>query len=229
MKDRVHNILKTAQLFAELDDQALKEIASIATTRNVGAGTLLFHEGDPAEAFYIVSTGKIKVFKLSPEGKEQILMIAGAGDTFAEAAMFAGGEYPASAQALEASELIALDRGRFSGLLQRNPNLAMNLIARLAQLLRKMAGLIEGLSLSDVNTRLARFLLSFRDRDTGRPLTEIVLEDKKTVLAAQLGTIPETLSRAFAKLSRDKIIRVDGPNITVLDPARLAELAESGR
>jgi CRP/FNR family transcriptional regulator len=225
----MHRVLKTAQLFAELDEDALREISAAATESKASTGELIFNEGDPAHSFYIVASGKVKVYKLSPDGKEQILMIAQPGDTFAEAAMFAGGEFPASAEAMEPTELVVISRAKFSAVLQHRPDLAMNLIARLAMLLRRMTRLIEALSLSDVNTRLARYLTTFRDLDTGRQLTEIHLIEKKTVLASQLGTIPETLSRAFAKLSKDGVIKVEGPNITVVEPKRLEELANPGQ
>ena len=214
-------------MFAELDEAALREIASVTVTRHAAADELLFYEGDPADSFFIVAEGKVKVFKLSAEGKEQILLIAQPGDTFAEAAMFAGAEYPACAQAMEPSELLAISRARFAGLLGRNPDLALNLIARLSKLLRHMARLVEELSLSDVNTRLARYLCGFLENEPVQSKTEILLAEKKTILASQLGTIPETLSRAFAKLAREGIIRVDGPRITVLDRRRLGDLADS--
>jgi CRP-like cAMP-binding protein len=227
-KRPLHEVLKSARLFAELDEAALREIAATASRHMAAADEVLFNDGEPARCFYIVASGKVKVFKLSPEGKEQILLIAQPGDTFAEAAMFAGGEYPASAQTLEASELAAVDRGRFVGLLERNPELALNLIARLSGLLRRLTHLIEELSLSDVTTRLAHYLCTHLDETGGSHIAGIHLEEKKAVLASQLGTIPETLSRSFARLSREGIIRVDGPNITVLDPQRLEDLADSG-
>lgn len=222
----MHEILKSAQLFSALDDAALRDVAATASMRKVEAGEMILDEGATAHSFYIVASGKVKVFKLSPDGKEQILLLAQPGDTFAEAAMFAGGEYPASAQALDVSELVVINRERFVGLLARNPELALSLIARLAGLLRQMTRLIEGLSLSDVTTRLARYLCALRSgSDDDR--TEIHLEEKKGILAAQLGTIPETLSRSFAKLTKDGLIHVDGPRIRILDSKRLQELAES--
>lgn len=220
--------LKLSQLFAGLDDKSLEEVASTAHRKQTAANEVIFQEGAPASGIFIVGSGKVKVFKLSPEGKEQILMIAGPGDSFAEAAMFAGGRYPASAQALEKSELLVIDRGRFASLLGRNPDLALGLIARLSELLKKMTLLVEGLALSDVNTRLARYLCGYRD-ESGRFPSRIVLSDKKSVLASQLGTIPETLSRAFAKLIKDRIIAVDGPAIDILDPRALEDLADLDR
>ena len=221
----MREILKSSQLFAALDDGALREVEATASRKKVDAGEMILDEGAAAHSFYIVASGKVKVFKMSPDGKEQILLLAQPGDTFAEAAMFAGGEYPASAQALDPSELIVINRERFVGLLSRNPELALNLIARLAGLLRQLTRLIEGLSLSDVTTRLARYLCALcdeADRDGG----EIYLEEKKGILAAQLGTIPETLSRSFAKLTKDGLIQVDGARIRLLDTKRLQELAE---
>jgi len=223
----MQDILKSSQLFAELDDAAVDAVVAITTRRQANAGEVIFTEGTPAHAFYIVASGKVKIYKLSPEGKEQILLLAQPGDSFAEAAMFTGGEYPASAEALESSGLLAINRARFVALLARNPELALNLIARLAGLLRHMTRLVEGLSLSDVTTRLARYLCALCS-ETGRGEQQAIhLEEKKNILAAQLGTIPETLSRSFAKLARDGLIRVDGARITILNLRRLQELAES--
>jgi CRP/FNR family transcriptional regulator len=219
--------LKLTPLFSRLDEKSLTEINSAALARRAAAGEMIFHEGEPARSFCIVGHGKVKIFKLSPEGKEQILMIAKEGDSFAEAAMFAGGDYPASAQALEPTELVVIDRSKFTGLLNRNPELALALIGRLSELLRKMTVLVESLSLSDVNTRLARYILTYGDPESGAMPGQIILREKKTVLAALLGTIPETLSRAFAKLVKDGLIEVKGPNINILDSERLRRLAEN--
>jgi len=223
----VRQILKISELFSQLDDNALDEIASAAVIRKVARGEMLFHEGDPAHSFFIVDSGKIKVFKLSPEGKEQILMIAQTGDSVAEAALFSGGAFPASAQSMENTELLAINREKFVSLLGRNPDLAVNLIARLSGLLRQMTRLVEGLSLTDVTTRLAHYLNSQRNTDTGNQPTEITLSEKKTTLASQLGTIPETLSRSLAKLVREEIIAVNGPRITILNVGALRSYIES--
>lgn len=192
----------------------------------VGKGECIIYDRDPAVAFFVVISGKVKVFKLSSDGKEQILMLAGAGDSFAEAAMFSGGYYPASAQALVDTELIILSRDGFLRLLRQNPDLALNMLARMSQLLRKLTDLVESLSLEDVTTRLAHFLIDRIDdkAEDGPPVLE--LAERKAVLAAQLGTIPETLSRSLSKLSQDKIIEVSGPQIEILDLDRLHRLIQ---
>lgn len=222
-------LLKRSRLFSQLDADALDEICSAGVLKKAAADEIIFQEGEPAHSFFVVGRGKVKVFKLSSEGKEQVLMIAQSGDSFAEAALFSGRRFPASAQALEESDLVVFSRARFVDLLGRNPDLAVNLIGRLSELLRLMTRLVEGLSLSDVTTRLARFLCSSRLDATGEMPSEIMLSIKKSLLASQLGTIPETLSRSFAKLTRDGLISVSGPTIKILDPARLQRLADSGR
>ena len=222
-------ILKRSRLFSTLDDKALEEVASAASKKKAVYGELIFTEGEPAHSFFIVGSGKVKIFKMSPDGKEQVLMVAQPGDSFAEAALFAGRLFPASAQALEDVELAVISRARFVSLLGHNPDLAVSLIGRLSELLRLMTRLIEGLALSDVTTRLARFLCAYRIESTGEMPPEVMLSVKKTLLAAQLGTIPETLSRSFAKMAKDGLIKVNGPTITILDPARLQRLADSGK
>jgi len=214
-----------SHLFSELEDRSLADIASASTLKHCDPGEMLFFEGDVVHSFFIVGSGRVKVFKLSPDGKEQILMVAEPGDSFAEAALFAGGRYPASAQALEPAEVLAINRERFLGILKRDPDLALNMIARLSELLRKLTQLVEGLSLTDVTTRLAKHLLDLLPDDATEK-ADLTLPDKKSVLASKLGTIPETLSRSLARLSREKIITVEGSTIHVLDVAKLEKLVK---
>lgn len=214
-------ILKISQLFGGLDNSSLDEVCAAGIKRKFARSETIFYENDEAFAFFIVGSGKVKVFKTSPDGKEQILRLVGPGDTFAEAALFAGGRYPASAQTLENTELVMIQRDRFLELLERKPELALNLIANLSGLLRKLTSLVEGLSLTDVTSRLAHHLIELLDKKTG----SLVLEEKKSTLASELGTIPETLSRSFARLTKEKIIEVDGSNISIIDYARLEEIA----
>lgn len=221
----MQSMLSKSPLFSHLDKRSLDEVASAASIRETARGELIFHEGDIAQAFFIVASGKVKIFKLSADGKEQILMIASSGGSFAEAALFAGGRYPASAQALEDSKLLVISREKFVHLLGKNPDLAVNLIARLSQLLRQMTSLVEELSLTDVTTRLAHRILSMLPDNDTRPRPIVELAERKTVLASQLGTIPETLSRSFARLSREKVIAIDGPRIEILDLEKLRDLA----
>ncbi|MFQ5499112.1 MAG: Crp/Fnr family transcriptional regulator [Candidatus Zixiibacteriota bacterium] len=227
MEESKRHILAGSQLFSGLDDQFLRVVADMAVARSVRRQEILFSEGDVASALFLVGGGKIKIFKLSQDGKEQILRVVGPGQTFAEAALFDDKKYPATAQALEDSSILAFSRERFVGLIRQDPHLAMSMIGHLSHLLRKLTELVEGLSLTDVTTRLAHYLADQIQSDEGRPPHGqpcFELTEKKTVLASQLGTIPETLSRSLARLARDNVIAVDGPEITVLDPQRLKQL-----
>lgn len=215
-------IIKNSPLFAGLTDANLDALMEIARIREHARGELLFSEGEEAEGFFIVIDGKVKVYKLSPEGKERILHIIHPGGTFAEAAIFGDGLYPAYAEPLQTSNLLFLPKESFLELLMKNGQMAVNMIAGLSRFLRQFANQIEDLTFKDVPSRLARYLLQLSSgtRDT------VVLPISKTQLASNLGTVSETLSRTLRKLSDDDLINVSGKTFEILDFDRLAELAE---
>ena len=180
-------------LFSGLSEEQLQELAMIVLEQAFRRGQTIFLEGDEGSGFYVVNTGKVKIFKLSPDGKEQILHIFGPGEPFAEVPVFAGQRFPANAEALEDSRLFFFPRAGFLDLIQRHPSLALNMLAVLSRRLRQLAGLVEDLSLKEVPARLAAYILYQSDRQQGVP--EFELEIAKGQLASLLGTIPETLSR----------------------------------
>jgi CRP/FNR family transcriptional regulator len=212
-------------LFSGIDQSGLRLIEEAGQFITVDKGQFLFFQGDPAERFYVVLSGKIKIGKTSPEGKEQILLMAGPGDSFGEAALFAGKTYPAAAEVVENGQLVAFTQEKFMSLVHENPAIAVNMIARLSMLLHHLTRLIQRISLEDVSTRLAGYILNLLPDEISDDEVTVLLSEKKMVLASILGTIPETLSRAFAKLSQQKIISINGQKITVHDRRRLAEIA----
>lgn len=219
--------LKKSKLFNGFDDASLEKMLTAVSVKTISKGEILFYEKDLASAFYIVGIGKVKILKISPEGKEQILMIASEGDSFAEAAMFGGGVYPATAQAMTDGKILVINRDRFIAIIERNPAIALNLIARLSELLHKLNKLVEKLSLTDINTRLSYYFTTIIEEKKiaeNEPII-ITLSEKKTVLAALLGTIPETLSRSFKKLSEENIITVNGAEVTIVDLEKLYKFA----
>lgn len=221
------HLLADSVLFSGMDLSEQEIIEKSGHFLEIDKGSFIFFEDDPADRFYIVISGRAKVFKTSPDGKEQILLMAGPGDSFGEAALFSGKKFPATAQASEDSHLIYFTRTNFMALLQDHPSLAANLIARLSMLLHHLTRLVQRISLEDVNTRLASYIVSLLSEDVEAGVRDIRVElpEKKMILASFIGTIPETLSRSFAKLSRLKIISVEGQVITVHDPAKLNEIA----
>jgi CRP/FNR family transcriptional regulator len=210
-------------LFAGLDDPQLQELAMIAIDQIFRRGQTIFLEGDDGNGFYVVITGKVKIFKVAPDGKEQILHIFGPGEPFAEVAVFAGQRFPANAEALEESRLFFFPRAAILELIRENPSLALNMLAVLSRRLRQLASLVEDLSLKEVPARLAAYLLYESDRHQGAP--EFELEIAKGQLASLLGTIPETLSRMLAKLVKEGLIQSNGPRIKIMEKAGLQELA----
>lgn len=184
----------------------------------------IFSEGDEGRGLHVVASGKVKVFKLSPAGKEQILHIFGAGDPFGEIALFSGKSYPAHAEAYGDCEVLFFPRREFADCIAADPALALNMLAVLSQRLRRFAQLIEDLSLKEVPGRLAAHLLFLSRRAKGRG--QVTLEVTKGELASLLGTIPETLSRILAKMSRKGLIAVNGSQIALLDREALHALAE---
>ena len=211
------DLLRKTPLFAALSDDDLRRVADLAVSRRFAKRETVFREGDRAEGFYVVASGKVKVFKLSGEGKEQVLHVLEAGQTFAEAVIFEGTGYPAHAEALADTELLFLPKRPFIDLLERHPKVAIRMLASLSRWLKRMTDLVESLSLKDVETRLV-FYLSEELKTQGTPASdgaEIEFPIGKNVLASRLGTVPETFSRTLKKLQDDGLIDVRGKRIRI--------------
>ena len=219
-------ILKKSLLFSGLDEENLKEVAIIAARRVFSRGETLFSEGEPASGFYLLASGSIKLCKVSQDGKEKVLHFVHPAETFAEAAFFGDGKYPAEARALEKGEALFFPREAFMGLLERNPRFSLNLIISLSLLLRRFARQIEELSFAEVPARLAAYLLELAEKKSTsfQGITYLDLDMKKGELASRLGTVSETLSRALRKLKEEGIIDVEGSRVIVYDMERLKRL-----
>ena len=198
----------------------------IVTDQTFGKGEAIFSEGEDADGFYVVITGRVKIFKLSADGKEQILHFFGPGEPFGEVPVFTGQHFPASAEVMEESRVFFFPRKSFVDLIKRNPSLALNMLAILSKRLRRFAALIDDLSLKEVPGRLAAYLLYLSDQNRGAKVLELAVT--KAQLASLLGTIPETLSRILGKLSSQGLIESDGRRIRIMDREALRDLAESG-
>lgn len=225
--DTIQQILARTPLFGGLAKDQLDKVRDISQERTVRKGETVFWEGDAGIGFYIVADGLVKIFKVSAEGKEQILHIYGPGHPFGEVAVFAGHNYPASAQAVENSRVVFLPRQAFIDLIAAHPSLTMNMLAILSMRLRHFTVQVENLSLKEVPGRLASYLLYLaKEQNTDDTVN---LPISKGQLASLLGTIPETLSRIFNKMTAQKMIAVQGSEIRLLDREVLEELAVSGR
>lgn len=212
-------------LFKDLPDEYLNDLAMILAEQVFGKGQLIFSEGDAATGFYVVITGRVKIFKLSLEGKEQILHIFGPGAPIGEVAVFEGKRFPANAESLEDSRLFFFPRNALLKLIRENPSIALHMLAVLSQRLRRFASLIDDLSLKEVPARLAAYLLYLSESQ--KSADNLSLDISKGQLSSLLGTVPETLSRILTKMSSTGLIRTEGVRgIQILDRQRLQDLAD---
>lgn len=214
--------LRAAPLFSGLPPDDLLQVAAIASLRRFARNETIFREGDRADGFYVVSSGKAKVYKLSSEGKEQVLHLLEPGQSFAEGVIFEGGAYPAHAATVTDATLIFLPKLGMVSLLEKSPRLAIRMLASLSKWLRRMTDLVDDLALKDVETRFTWFVAE-ELRSRGIPVAEGAVYElafSKTLLASRLGTVPETFSRTLKKLQDDDAIRVQGKRIRILDADR---------
>ncbi|HVU23529.1 MAG TPA: Crp/Fnr family transcriptional regulator [Opitutus sp.] len=201
--------LRSCQLFSGLSHEDLAAIAAFSVLRTLPKGGYLFREGEPAEGFYVAQKGAINVHRVSPNGKEQTIYIFRPGESFAEAALATAAGYPANARAIEPSAVVLVPKTPILALLARRPDLALRMLGSMSQHLRVLVGLIEDMTLKDVETRFLHWLLQRCPRHaTGA--VDIALGTTKRVLAAELGTSSETLSRTFARLRDDQLLAVRG-------------------
>jgi CRP-like cAMP-binding protein len=221
---RITEHIASIHLFQGLSAAYHDELAMIVVDQEFQRGGLIFSEGDAGNGFYVIIDGKVKIFKLSFDGKEQILHILGPGEPFAEVAVFTGSTYPANAIALEKSRLFFFPRKAFVELIATQPALAMNMLATLSLRLKQFAHMIEALSLKEVPGRLAAYILVDSKQDSTEQTIKLTVS--KTQLASLLGTIPETLSRILAKMNKQGLIETEGSTITILDREGLTALAE---
>ena len=220
-------VLANAPLFTGLATDHLEKVARIAQPKDFKKGDPIFFDGQAADGFYVVAAGRIKVFKLSADGKEQILHIFGPGEPVGEVPVFSGGVFPANAAALENSRLLFLPKTAFVRLLAENTALVLNMLAILSRRLRQFTVQVENLSLKEVPGRLAGYLLFLSREQQNTQRVELTVS--KGQLASLLGTIPETLSRILARMREAGLIEVEGASISLLDAEGLEMLAETGR
>ncbi len=222
----VINALRGCRLFAGLPPADLQKIAAITTAQSLEKDAYLFHEGDPARGFYIIQKGTVNVHRVNAAGKEQVIHIFHAGESFAEAALATDRGYPADARAVEAAQVLMVQKDGIVMLIKRQPELAIRMLASMSGHLRALVSQLEDMTLKDVETRLANWLLKRCPDVRSDKLVKIKLATTKRTLAAELGTVSETFSRTLAKFRDQNLIQVEKQMITVLSPARLSRLLQ---
>lgn len=197
-----------------------------ANVRSFPSGTQIFETGEPARCFYLVLSGAVKIYKLSPQGSEQVLAVFRPGQTFAEAAVLLGGRYPASTEALEDCELIVIDRDSIISIIQHDTEFCLRLLAGMALKLRHLVGMVEDLTLRDARGRVARYILNLTTENSPQAAEDVRLPHTQTVVARLLGLTGETLSRTLKSLREEGFIESPKPgHFSILDRGQLMILA----
>lgn len=224
-------LLRQMPIFAELDEAALERLAGRCVSREVPAGTVLFTAGEPCRGLYVVQSGRVRIYRLSPEGREQVLHLEGPGRAVAELPLFDGGAYPASAVTQEDSRLLFLPRPEFEALYRGNPDAAHAVIRALGKRLRHLVQLTQTLAFRDVAARLALLLAGYAERE-GETTPEgvvVVLDRTQEEIALEIGTARESVSRAFKQLARRGLIEhLARDRILIPAPERLRAVAAPG-
>ena len=220
------NTLRACQLFFGLPAFDISAIAAFIIPKHLAKGEYLFHEGDPSEGFYIVQRGAINVHRVNATGKAQVIHVFRSGESFAEGALATTDGYPADGCATEESTVLLVPKTDFIELLRHRPELALRMLGSMSQHLRVLVGLLDDLTLKDMETRLANWLLLRCPRPLPNESFVIQLDRTKRVLAAEMGATSETLSRTLGKFRDQKLLRVKGNAITLTRPRELAKVLQ---
>lgn len=218
----VSTILSACRLFDRVHGESFGRLVEIAGIRRYDAGQAIFLDGDACPGVFVVGTGLVRVFKLAPSGREQVLHLVAPGGTFAEVAAIGGFEVPANAEALEATTCVLLPGAAFHRAMREDHELCLQVMLGMATWVRHLLGMVEDVTLRDATGRVARHLLAAADEPSG----EVRLPSLKRHLASHLNLTSETLSRTLRRLADQGIIESDQDSLRVLERAELANLAE---
>ncbi|HZS28017.1 MAG TPA: Crp/Fnr family transcriptional regulator [Candidatus Angelobacter sp.] len=208
--------LRRLPLFTDLSETELGLMAGNARLQSVAANAIIFSEGDECRDLLIVEEGQVRIFKIAGNGRQQLISTERAGSSLAEIAVFDGDTYPATAQALTATSLVAIDATHFREICIQHPQLALKVMKVLAHRLRRMATLVEDLSFVSVRGRLAAHLV--RLAESGQRTADgyvFELTENNEELATRLGTVRELVSRNLGRLHNEGLIQICKRTVTV--------------
>lgn len=226
----VASALGAVSLFSGLSPEELRLLAAHAVRRRFAQGELLFQEGDLCKGLHIIASGKLRIFKSSASGREQVLAVEGPGGSVAELPVFDGGTYPASVSAVEDSQILFISRDDFRRFCLAHPEVALKMLAVVGARLRRLVGIIEELSFATVRQRLVSSLVRLAQSQGTRSdgAIEFQLPGTHQDLAHQLGTVRELVSRNLMRLQAEGLVQVEGRNIKVLDLPGLTAIVDAG-
>jgi CRP/FNR family transcriptional regulator len=224
-------VLGRTPLLASLSQPELQNLAARTVRKLFSAGELIFSEGEPCNGLHIIAGGKVRIFKTSMSGREQVLAMNGPGETVAELPVFDGGPFPASALAVDDTEMVFISRRDFHAFCIEHPEVVLKVLSVVGARLRRLVGIIEELSFTTIRQRLISVLVKLAQSDgktTARGV-ELQLPATHQELANQLGTVRELISRNLMRLHAEGLVDVDGRQIVVKDMKALTALLESAQ
>ena len=217
-------IVRATPLFGAMPQDVAQSVIGNNAARTLEKGNLLFQQGEPADAFFVILDGWVKLFRVTPEGTETVVSVFRRGETFAEAAIFLGGRYPVSAEAVTASRLVAINGEVLRRRIIERPQLALSMLASASYHLKALVEQIEQIKSLTAPQRIADFLVRLAPASEGACTIELPYE--KALIANRLGMKPESLSRALAKL-RPLGVSVDREHVAIADVRLIARFAEA--
>lgn len=215
-------LIQSCPICSSLDDEALAPIAAMASERDFEKGELLMQEGDLCTGFFLVISGKVRVFKAAPNGKEQVLLVAEPGMTFGEDALFGSGVFLENAMAVERTRALQVPRPEFLNMLRKNGDLAFQVMESLCLWIRRLSTSVENVAFLTARDKVGRYLVELWKKADGE--TTATLPGKKKEVADRLGIMPETLSRILREFQERRIIRIEKRTVSFTDISQLQEL-----
>lgn len=211
--------LAKVPIFSGLSEGELAFLLQRVVPRRYAAGEIVFGEGEPCLGMYVVESGQIRIFKSSSGGREHVLSVDGPGSSVAELPVFDGGNYPASAAAVDDTTLLFVSKQDFHALCLAHPQVALKVLRVVGARLRRLVGIIEELSFTTVRHRLASFLLRLAQKEVGRSGEgiQVAVPTSNQELASQIGTVRELVSRNLSRLQAEGVLQVDGRRVLILD------------
>ncbi len=220
--------LRSFELFSDLDDEELRELSKYIKVEKYPKKSTIFHEGSQPDSFYLIKSGRVKIIKYSNDGKELILEIISEGEFFGAVAVMKGFPYPASAIAMEDTELAKISRSSLMKLLDRFPHLMMRLAMDIGERMRGSQEMLKNIALERVESRIASLLLKLSSK-MGKKTSDGVLIDMRLTkqdIADMVGTTVETSIRTMSKFKNKGLIKEQKGRIVITDPDRLSEIYE---
>ncbi|MDD3310572.1 Crp/Fnr family transcriptional regulator [Pseudodesulfovibrio sp.] len=215
-KTTLRDAIRDFPLFASLNPAQLDRLAEHATVTRIAKKALFFSEDHAARGLHVLLSGKVKLFKVSEEGREQTIFVFGPGEPFCLCSSFSDGRLPANLSALEDSQILFVHPAQFESMVREDPSILLNMMRVMARRLKEAMDMIDSLSLKQIPSRLAAYFLG---RHTGGTVT---LDISHRELAKIIGVTPEALSRALRKMNEDGVLEVDGNMVRILDEKGLA-------